>query len=107
MATASKKSKKQSVTKVKPESLLLKNLPFVLFVTALLVLYIANAHSAEKKIRQMQVAEKEVKALRWEYMSSVSEFNQTTMRSAIVKSASEIDLSVPRQQVKKIVVPKK
>ena len=88
-------------------SLLLKNLPFVLFVTLLLVLYIASAHSAEKKIRQIQNAQKEVKSLRWEYMSLQSDYMQQTKRSEIVRVASDINLSVPRQQIKKIIIPKK
>ena len=88
-------------------SLILKNLPFVMFVTCLMLLYIALAHSSEKKIRQIQNAQKEVKSLRWEYMSVHSEYMQSTKRSEIVKVASDINLSVPRHQIKKIIIPKK
>lgn len=88
-------------------SLLLKNLPFVLFITLLLVFYIASSHSAEKKIRAIQNAQKEVKSLRWEYMSLQSDYMQQTRRSEIVKVASDINLAVPRHQIKKIVIPKK
>jgi len=87
-------------------SLLLKNLPIILFVTLMLVLYIANSHSAEKKIRQIQNAQNEVKSLRWEYMSLHSDHMQKTRRSELVKVAPNYQLDAPKQQVKKIVVAK-
>ena len=36
----------------------LKNLPFVLFVSFLALIYIANAHYSEKKVREIQMLQK-------------------------------------------------
>ena len=41
--------------------LIFKNFPFVLFLGFLTILYIANAHYAEKKVRQIQSLQKEIK----------------------------------------------
>lgn len=102
-----KNFKQKIATEKASASLVIKNLPFVLFITFLLVMYIASAHSAEKKLRQIQNAQKEVKTLRWEYMSLQSDYMQQTKRSEIVRVASDINLSVPRHQIKKIIIPKK
>lgn len=50
-----------------------KNLLFVFFLGFLGVVYIANAHYAEKKVRDIQALQKEVKLLRWEYMQMKSD----------------------------------
>ncbi|NNE28899.1 MAG: hypothetical protein HKN16_04660 [Saprospiraceae bacterium] len=88
-------------------SFFLKNLPFILFITLMLVFYIANSHSAEKKIRLIQDSQKEVKSLRWEYLSLHSDYMQQTQRSEIVKTAGIHYLDVPKHPVKKIVVANK
>jgi len=45
------------------------NFFFVLFLGFLGVIYIANAHLAERRVREIQSLEKEIKLLKWEYMS--------------------------------------
>ena len=44
-------------------SMVLKNFPLVLFIGFLLLIYIANAHYAEKKVRLIQQYEGDVKEL--------------------------------------------
>ncbi len=86
--------------------MILKNLPFILFLGLLAAVYIANAHYSEKKVRQIQRLQREVKELRWNYMSLKSDLMYNSKRSEVVKQAEVLELGVPRRSPKKIVVPK-
>ncbi len=85
--------------------MILKNLPFILFLGLLAAIYIANAHYSEKKIRQIQRLQKDVKELRWNYMSLQSELMYDTKRSEVVKQAEGLKLRMPRNSPKKIIIP--
>jgi len=60
-------------------SAVVHNLPFVFFIGILGVIYIANAHSAERSMREMSKLEPELKELHWKYLSIKSDvmYNQT------------------------------
>lgn len=51
----------------------IKQLPFTLFIATLTLLYIANTHNAEKRIRQTNSMSKEIKNLKSEYISLKSQ----------------------------------
>lgn len=82
----------------------LKNLPFVLFLVFLLIAYIANAHSSEKKVRAIQGLQREVKELRWEYMSLKSGLMFSTKQSEIVKAVAPMGLKPMKGKPNKIIV---
>lgn len=84
--------------------MILKNLPFILFLGLLAIVYIANAHYSEKKVRQIQQLQNEVKELRWNYMSIKSELMYNAKRSEVVKEGKALNLRLPRTGPKKIVV---
>ncbi len=44
------------------------NFKFIGFLVFLGILYISNAHSAEKHLREIRVLKQEVKELQWEYL---------------------------------------
>ncbi len=88
-------------------SLVLKNLPFVLFLSFLILIYIANAHLSEKKVRQIQVLQKEIQEIRWHYMSIQSELMYSTRRTKVANSVADQGLRIPKGAPKKIVIPKK
>ncbi len=81
--------------------LLFKNLLFVLFISLLGLIYIANAHFAEKKVRQIQSMQRDVKQLRWEYMTLKSENMYNSKLSEVRKSAESdgLKLRKPRKIV--------
>ncbi len=87
--------------------MILKNLPFILFLGLLATVYIANAHYSEKKVRQIQQLQNEVKELRWNYMSMKSELMYNSKRSQVVKEAEALGLGVSRSGIRKIVVDSK
>lgn len=84
--------------------LILKNVPFVVFLGFLATIYIANAHYAEKNVRQIQLVQKELKNLRWFYMSLQSENMFNSKKSEVLKSVEEEGLEPIRSKPKKIVV---
>ena len=86
--------------------LVFKNLPFVLFLSFIAMIYIANAHYSEKKVRQIQRLQSELKQQRWQYMSLKSEIMYQSKRSEIVRSVKPLGLKVNRKRPNKIVVNK-
>lgn len=68
------------------------NFTFVLFLGFLGVVYIANAHFAEKGVRDIQRLQKEIKELKWEYTSIKSETMYKSMQS-------QIDLSLEKERL--------
>jgi len=87
-------------------ALILKNFPFVLFLGFLATIYIANAHYSEKKIRQIQKLQTELKDMRWSYMSLKSEAMYKSKQSEVTKSVESLNLKISGKKPKKIVVPK-
>ena len=86
--------------------LILKNLPYLLFLGFLAVFYIANAHYAEKKVREIQSKQKEIKHLRWQYMSMKSDNMYNTKQSELVKTVNPLGLKISQKKPKKIIVEK-
>lgn len=64
---------------------MLLNLPFVLFLVMLAVLHIANNHAAENYARNIVSTEKEVKQLRWQYMTTTSGLMLKSKQSEVAK----------------------
>jgi hypothetical protein len=84
--------------------LILKNFPFVLFLSFLAMVYIANALYAEKKVREIQKTQAELRQLRWKYMSLKSESMYETKRSEVVKALKDEGLRGSRKSPNKIIV---
>lgn len=64
---------------------LLFNMPFVLFLVMLAALHIANNHTAENYARSIAKTEREVKQLRWQYMTTTSSLMQKSKQSEVAK----------------------
>ena len=60
-------------------------LPFLFFVTFLAILYIANIYYSEKDIRELNALKKELKELRYEYITSKSKLMSVSKQSEITK----------------------
>lgn len=85
-------------------SLILKNLPFVLFLSFLTVIYIANAHYAEKQIRQIQALQNEVKELKRQYNSLKSETMYKSRLAEIGEDVESLGLRKTSGNVQRIIV---
>ncbi len=81
----------------------LDNLTFVLFVAFLVLMYIANAHYAEKKVRMIQVLQKEVKEIRSTYIAQKSDLMLNSKLTEIEKDMQPFDLKISNQRPLKVI----
>jgi hypothetical protein len=58
-------------------------LPYLLFLAILVMFYIANTYHAEKKEREIQALRKELKELRYEYITTRSELMHESQQSEV------------------------
>lgn len=62
-----------------------KNIGFILLLTMLGLLYIANAHRGERKLRQISKLKKEVEDAKANYQDVKSETTYNTTESQLIK----------------------
>ena len=74
--------------------LVFSNFTYLLFIGFLGIVYIANAHFAEKSVRRIQQLQKEIKELKWEYTSIKSETMYKSMQSQIDESLESVGLDL-------------
>ncbi len=84
--------------------LIIKNLAYFIFLGLLGIVYIANTHYSEKKIKSIQKIEQEIKKYRWEYMALKSEVMKNTKQSEIAKKVKSQGVQSNRKTPKKIIV---
>lgn len=82
----------------------IKHLPFLLFLGALALFYIANGYWADDKIRQMNKISSQLKELRSEFITTKSDLMFISKQSEVAKSVEKIGLKEPVTPPKKIVV---
>ncbi len=70
----------------------LANLTYLFFLVFLVLIYIANAHYSESKIRKIHLLTNEVNELRFEYMSLRSQIMYETKQSKIAAQVKELGL---------------
>ena len=82
-----------------------RNLPYVFFLIFLAMIYIANAHYTEKKIRKIDKLRSEIKELNWNYMAIKSDVIYQETYSELSENVSDMQLSnngaFPKKIVKK------
>lgn len=69
-----------------------KQLPFILFLAVLAVIYIYNGHRADKITRDIDVLTREVKELKWEYISKKKVVMFMSKPSEVAKAAAPLGL---------------
>ena len=79
-------------------------IPFILFLTFLAVVYIANSHYALKLVRQTDDLGKEIKEQRAEYITIRSDLENKSKQSEVAKRLSGSGLKELRTQPLKITV---
>jgi hypothetical protein len=71
---------------------IVKQVPFFLFLATLAVCYIYNGHYANKTIRSINRAEKEVKELQYVYKTIKGELIARSKQSELVKAVEPLGL---------------
>jgi len=84
-----------------------QNMPFILFLSGLALIYIANSHLAEKKIRRINKLGREIKELKWEYLSVKSELMFQSKMSEVSKAVETLGLKPLSSPPQKIEIGKK
>jgi len=71
---------------------IVRQVPFFLFLAMLAVVYIFNGHYADKTIREINRTSKEVKELKYEYITVKSEVMFRSKPSELVKAVEPLGL---------------
>ncbi len=87
----------------------LEQLPFILFLTFLALLYIGNRYHAEKIVRETNRLKREIKELRAEAISTSAELMYKSTKTQVLKAIREKNLGLEESRVPpgKIVIGKK
>ncbi len=81
-----------------------KNLPFMLFVMGLGIMYIANSYYSEKTILSISRTGNDLKELRSEYITGKSELMTKSKQSEVAKLAAQNGLKESVEPPKKIII---
>lgn len=81
-----------------------RNMPFLAFLAALGMVYIANAHHGEKVMREIETLEQEATEAHWRYMSIESMLTQNGSRSRVEADVLEDGLRMPVESPKRLIV---
>ena len=79
-------------------------LPFLLFISFLCMLYIANSHMAMKNIRDIDKLGKEVKELSWEYKSLKADLMFKSKLTEVAKKVDTLGIKELTEPPKKIIM---
>lgn len=79
-------------------------LPFMIFLSVLCMLYIANSHMAVKNIRNIDKLNKEVKELSWEYKSLKADLMFKSKLTEVAKKVDTLGIKELTEPPKKIVI---
>jgi hypothetical protein len=77
--------------------------PYLVFVTFLAFIYIANNYYAESKIRKINHLRKELKEIRYEYITTKSKLTDLTKQSQLARKLSESGIRESTDPIKTIV----
>lgn len=86
----------------------MKIMPYILFLTGVALVYIANSYYSERTIRDIDKVTKELKTLRTEYITGKSELMFVSKQSEVAKAVAVQGLKESIEAPGKIIVePKK
>ncbi|HUX85088.1 MAG TPA: FtsL-like putative cell division protein [Chitinophagaceae bacterium] len=72
--------------------LIVHNLPFILYLALLALLYIANGHYTDKNIREINSTTHQIQDLRWQYLNIKSDLMFKSKMSEVAKSVAPFGL---------------
>lgn len=105
MAEEKKNSTRRVIGGVLNYKWIVKNTGFFLFLAVLAVLYIANGHMADNRIRKISETGRQLKDLQYEYKTLKSEVMFKSRESEMVKAAAPLGLvmdTISPSKIKKL-----
>lgn len=85
------------------EESMIRQLPFIFFLTFLALLYVANGYYSEKTIREINSLNRNIKELKSEYIITKSDLMFLSKQSEVAKEAQKINVFESRTPPIKIV----
>lgn len=82
------------------------NIPFILFLSFLGIIYIANRHYAENTVRKISGLSREVKILSWEFKTLKADLMLRSTQSEVTKLVDTVGLKELMVPPRKIVIKK-
>jgi hypothetical protein len=79
-------------------------MPFILFITVLIMFYIGNSYYAESTIRRIDKIKVELNEKRAEYISSESDVMFRSKPSEVAKAVESMQIKEPLEPPKRIIV---
>jgi hypothetical protein len=71
------------------------NLPFLLFLSFIALVYIANGHYAVKNVREIDWLTRQVKELHWRYLDAKTDLMLRSKMSEVYRKVSPQGLQIP------------
>jgi hypothetical protein len=85
MSVPEKQAPKNAIKSMLNYQWIVMNIPFFLFLAFIAILYIANGHFADKTVRKINEAQKNIKELQFEYKTAKAELMDRS-RAAHIES---------------------
>ncbi len=82
----------------------LGNMPFLLFISALMLIHIAYGYWTERTVRELHSTEADLKELRSEYITVRSHLDRTEQQSQVAEDISGLGLRESRVPPRKLTV---
>ncbi len=86
------------------KEVVLKQMPFIMLVFLLVVVYIYNNNLAEKNIMKIERTKKELIELRYEYISSKADMMDSLKQSMVQKKLEALEIKEPSNPPHKIYI---
>jgi hypothetical protein len=71
----------------------IRNLPYLIFLGLIAILYIANTYYAEKTFKEIESTKRELKELRYQYITTKSKRMYLSTQTEIAKRVKEMGLA--------------
>lgn len=84
-----------------------KSLPFAIYIVVLMIIYISGIFKTEKKLIEISNINKELKELRFEYITSKAKVMQLKHSSVVASKLLERGIKIPVDQPEKILIKNK
>lgn len=86
--------------------MVVKQLPFILFLVVIAMMYIANSYYAEKTVREINITSNELKELKSEYITTKSDLMHVSKQSQVAQLALPQGIKESTIPPKKITIKK-
>lgn len=81
------------------KDVVVKQIPFILFLMVVAILYIANRYQSEKIVRETLTVQRDIKELRSEAISTASELMFISKQSEVIKLIEKYNLGLKESTV--------